>query len=248
MLLTGKTAIVTGAAQGIGLATARVLAAKGAQVGLFDMDEEKVQKSAAELIREGYKVIAGPVNVTNLDSVKFMLSSAASQFGYLDIVVNNAGILTSTPVPAITEAEWDKVLAVNLKGTFFVCQQALPYLKDRPQPRIINMASIGGRMGGFENSVAYAASKGGVISLTYGLSRQYAPFKITVNCICPGPTETPMTRQWTAEQLDGLIRRIPLGKLVKPAQIGSAVAFLASDEAEYITGVALDINGGMYVG
>ena len=103
-------------------------------------------------------------------------------------------------------------------------------------------------MGGFENSVAYAASKGGVISLTYGLSRQYAPFKITVNCICPGPTETPMTRQWTAEQLDGLIRRIPLGKLVKPAQIGSAVAFLASDEAEYITGVALDINGGMYVG
>jgi 3-oxoacyl-[acyl-carrier protein] reductase len=248
MSLSGKTALITGAAQGIGLATARVLAAQGAQVGLFDLNEAKVQESAAELIREGFNAIAGPVDVANLESVKSMLSSAASLFGYLDIVVNNAGILTSTPVPDITEAEWDKIMAINLKGTFFVCQQALPYLKDRPQPRIINMASIGGRMGGYESSMAYAASKGGVIALTYGLSRQYAPYKITVNCICPGPTETPMTQQWTAEQFAGLIKRIPLGKLAQPSQIGSAVAFLASDEAEFITGVALDINGGMYVG
>jgi 3-oxoacyl-[acyl-carrier protein] reductase len=248
MSLQGKTAIVTGAAQGIGLAIARALAEQGVRVGIFDLNETKAREAAADLVKAGYQAIAGPVDVTCLDSVKAMLESASREFGYLDIIVNNAGILSSNKVQEITEAEWDKILAVNLKGTFFVCQQALPYLKDRPQPRLINMGSVAGRMGGYESNLAYAASKGGVIALTYGLSRQYAPYRITVNCICPGPTSTPMTENWTPEQMAGLIQRIPLGKFCKPQHIGSAVAFLASDEAEVITGVALNINGGMYVG
>jgi 3-oxoacyl-[acyl-carrier protein] reductase len=248
MSLAGKTAIVTGAAQGIGLAIARELAHQGARVGLFDLNESKAQEAAADLNKEDCHAMAGYVDVSSLDSVKAMLESAAGQFGYLDIVVNNAGILSSTLVQDITEAEWDKILSVNLKGTFFVCQQAFHYLKDRPHPRLINMASVAGRMGGYESSMAYTASKGGVISLTYGLSRQYAPHRITVNCICPGPTETPMVLQWTPEQMAGLTQRIPLGMFGKPSHIGSAAAFLASDEAEFITGVALNINGGMYVG
>jgi 3-oxoacyl-[acyl-carrier protein] reductase len=151
-------------------------------------------------------------------------------------------------VQEMTEEEWDKVMAVNLKGVFFVSQQAFDYLKTRPNPRIINIASVAGRMGGYESSMAYVASKGGVISLTYGMSRQYAPFGITVNCVCPGPTETPMIKHWSAEQVAGLIARIPLGKFGKPEHIGSAVAYLASDEAEFVTGLMLDVNGGMYVG
>lgn len=248
MSLKGKTAIVTGAAQGIGFAIARALAGKGARVALYDLNEAKARESAAQLVAEGGEAFGGFVDVVDLVSIKAMLADTVSQFGYLDIVVNNAGILFSTAIQDITEQEWDKVLSVNLKSVFFISQQALAYLKGRPNPRIINMASVSGRMGGYESSLAYVASKGGVISLTYGLSRQYAPYGITVNCICPGPTETPMIKQWSAEQVAGLTVRIPLGKLAKPEDIGNAVAFLASDEAGYITGVALDINGGMYVG
>ena len=248
MALTGKTALITGGAQGIGLAIATRLAREGAQVSIFDINMDKAQEAADALAKEGLSVMAGYADVASVDSIKAMLALVASQFGKLDIVVNNAGILSSTPVAKITEDEWDRIMAVNLKGTFFVCQLAFPYLKDRPQPRIINLASLAGRMGGYESSMAYTASKGGVISLTYGLSRQYAPYGITVNCICPGPTETPMIRQWSDTQLSGLLARIPIGKICKPEHIANAVAFLASDAAEVITGLALDINGGLYVG
>lgn len=248
MTLAGKTALVTGGAQGIGLAIATRLAREGALVAICDINLGKAQESAEALVKDGLSVVAGQVDVASIESIKDMLAWVDKQFGWLDIVVNNAGILSSTPVDQISEDEWDRIMAVNLKGTFFVCQQAFPYLKDRPQPRIINLASLSGRMGGYESSMAYAASKGGIISLTYGLSRQYAPYGITVNSICPGPTETPMIRQWSDTQLAGLLAKIPIGKICKPDHIANAVAFLATDAAEVITGLALDINGGLYVG
>lgn len=248
MSLTGKTALVTGGAQGIGLAIASRLAREGANVAIYDINQEKARASADKLAGEGLAVMAGFVDVVSLDSIRSMIEAVVARFGALDIVVNNAGILSSTPVQQITEEEWDRIMAVNLKGTFFVSQLAFPYLKDRPQPRIINLASIAGRMGGYESSLAYAASKGGVISLTYGLSRQYAPYGITVNSICPGPTETPMILQWSEAQLAGLLAKIPIGKICKPDHIAEVVAFLAGDAAEVITGLALDINGGLYVG
>ncbi len=246
--LTGKTALVTGSAQGIGQAVAAKLARDGAQVALFDINMDQVQLTADNLAKEGLAVMAGYVDVVSVKSIGDMLEAVVNHFGSLDIVVNNAGILSSTPVQQISESEWDKIMAVNLKGTFFVCQQAFQYLKNRPQPRIINLASLAGRMGGYESSLAYTASKGGVISLTYGLSRQYAPYGITVNSICPGPTETPMIRQWSDEQRNGLLAKIPIGKICKPEHIAHTVAYLASDEAEVVTGLAFDINGGLYVG
>ncbi len=248
MTLAGKTALVTGGAQGIGRAIASELARQGARVAIYDIHQEQAQATAEDLVREGAEVIAGFVDVARLDSIRAMISDAVERLGWLDIVVNNAGILSSTPVQEITEEEWDRIMTVNLKGSFFVAQLAFPYLKERPQPRIINMASLAGRMGGYESSLAYAASKGGVISMTYGLSRQYAPFGITVNSICPGPTETPMIRQWSDAQLAGLLAKIPIRKICKPDHIAQTVAFLASDAAEVITGLALDINGGLYVG
>ncbi|MCK9251750.1 MAG: SDR family NAD(P)-dependent oxidoreductase, partial [Clostridiales bacterium] len=167
MTLAGKTALVTGGAQGIGRAIASELARQGARVAIYDIHQEQAQATADDLVREGAEVVAGFVDVARLDSIRAMISDAVERLGWLDIVVNNAGILSSTPVQEITEEEWDRIMTVNLKGSFFVAQLAFPYLKERPQPRIINMASLAGRMGGYESSLAYAASKGGVISMTY---------------------------------------------------------------------------------
>lgn len=250
MTLSGKVAIITGAAQGIGLAIARDLAGQGARLAIFDLNEAKARTAAAALEQEfsGCQAIGGLVDVASLDSVQAMIAAVVGHYSCLDIAINNAGILSATPVQEISEAEWDRVLAINLKGTFFVAQQVYPHLLGRPHPRIINIASIAGRMGGFESGMAYTASKGGVIALTQGLSRHYAAAGITVNCVCPGTTESPMIKLYTPEQIASLTARIPLGKLIKPEGIGSAVAFLASDEADFITGVSLDVNGGMYVG
>lgn len=248
MALTGKTAIVTGSAQGIGFAIAETMASQGAAVGIFDINEAKALAAAESLKEKGYQTIGGFVDVSKVDSLENMVKTTVEAFGYLDILVNNAGILHSTPIPEVTEEEWDRVMAINLKSVFFASQKALPYLKERKNPRIINISSLAGRMGGFETGMGYTASKGGVISLTYGLARQFAPYGITVNAVCPGTTRTPIIDQWTPEQIAGLTARIPLGKLGEPKNIGSAVAYLASDEAEFITGLLMDVNGGMYFG
>jgi len=248
MALTGKAAIVTGAAQGIGYTIAEILASQGAVVGAFDINEARAVEAAERLCGQGYKAVGGFVDVADTGSLKRMVDKVIASFGYLDILVNNAGILHSTPILEVTEEEWDRVMAVNLKSVFFAAQQAIPYLKQRRHPRIINISSLAGRMGGYETGMAYTASKGGVISLTYGLARQLAPFGITVNAVCPGTTRTPIIDQWTPEQIAELTGRIPLGKLGEPRNIGSAVAYLASDEAEFITGLLMDVNGGMYFG
>lgn len=248
MALTGKTAVITGSAQGIGFAIAETMASQGAAVGIFDINEKKAGEAAQSLKDKGYQAVSGYVDVSKVDSLKAMIEKTVQAFGYLDILVNNAGVQKSTPIPEVTEAEWDMVMGINLKSVFFASQQALPYLKERKQPRIINISSLAGRMGGYETGMSYTASKGGAISLTYGLARQFAPYGITVNAVCPGTTRTPIIDQWSDEQIAGLVARIPLGKLGEPRNIGSAVAYLASDEAEFITGLLMDVNGGMYFG
>lgn len=243
-----RVAIVTGAAQGIGQAIATRLAADGYRIAIVDIHSDKAEAAAETLRQAGHEAASFLCDVSSVASVSSMIAAVAERFGGIDVVVNNAGILHSTPIPDVTEQEWDKVMAVNLKSVFFVSQQALPHLKNATSPRIVNISSLAGRMGGFETGMAYTASKGAIISLTYGMARQFAPFGITVNAVCPGTTESEMISQWSQQQIDGLLSRIPLRKLAKPANIASAVAYLASEEAEFITGLLMDVNGGMYFG
>ena len=168
--------------------------------------------------------------------------------GRIDIVVNNAGILRASRLEEIPPEEWDLVMSVNLRGSFLVSQQALPYLKKGMHPRIINISSNSGRMGGFESSVSYAASKGGVIALTYALASQLAKFGITVNAVCPGTVDTDILKDYSAEARERLKQRIPLGRLGTAEDVAAAVAYLADEDAGFVTGLMLDVNGGVYFG
>ena len=244
MKLEGRTAVVTGAAQGIGFAIAKRLNEEGCRVALLDVNAEKVRESA-DTLRD---CISVRCNVSSPADIENALKSVVSALGGIDIVVNNAGILPSTAIPDVTEEEWDRTMAVNLKSVFFMVQKAIPYLKQSKYPRVINTSSLAGRMGGFETCLAYSASKGGINALTMGFARQLAPFGINVNAICPGTTETAITKAFSPEAMERLLTRIPLRRLGKPEDMAAAVAFLASDDASFITGLLMDINGGMYMG
>lgn len=243
-----KVAVITGSAQGIGFAIAKKLATQGISVVIADINGEKACASAEALCVEGWDAKGFFCDVSSSESLQSLMQQTCDTFGQIDILVNNAGILHSTPLTDVKEPEWDKVMAVNLKSVFFGSQKALPYLSKSPHPRIVNISSLAGRMGGYETGLAYTASKGGIISLTYGLARQLAPMGITVNCVCPGTTETEIIKCWDQDKIDSLKARIPLNRLGKPENIASAVAYLASDEAEFITGLLMDVNGGMYFG
>lgn len=246
--LKGRIAIVTGAARGIGFASAEKLAENGASVVLGDVNEPLVQEAAGRLKAKGYEALAVRMDVGRNDSIREAIAAAVKAFGGIDIVVNNAGILSALSVEEMTREEWDKVLNVNLGGTFFVIQAALPFLKKSQNPRIINVSSLTGRNGGFEGSMCYAASKGGVISITRGMARRLAPFNITVNAVCPGPTETEILKGYTPEAQERQRNVSLLRRLGQPEEIAAAVFYLASTEAAFVTGAMLDVNGGAYMG
>jgi len=248
MTHTGKCAIVTGAAKGIGLGIASRLAREGAKVALCDVNEQKASEEAEKLRKEGLDGIALAVDVAKVSDIRKMTAQVFERFHGLDILVNNAGILDSSSILDMTEEAWDRVLAVNLKSVFFACQAAIPCLKKSPAPRIVNISSLAGRMGGYETALSYSASKGGILSLTMGMARQLAPFGITVNALCPGTTETDIISQWSDEKIAGLKAKVPLGRLGSITDMAAAVAFLTGDEAGFITGLFLDVNGGMYMG
>ena len=244
MKLEGRKAIVTGGAQGIGFAIAKRLDEEGAAVALLDINEEMAKKSAAEL----KNAVGVACDISSVEGIEKAVNETAEKLGGIDIVVNNAGILPKSRVLDVTERDWDLTIDINLKGTFFMMQKCIPYLEKSQYPRIINIGSLAGRMGGFETCMAYSASKGGVLALTMGMARQLAPLGITVNSVCPGTTETPITKAFSDEAMARLLTRIPLGRLGQPADMAAAVAFLASDDAAFITGLLMDVNGGMYMG
>lgn len=243
-----RVAVVTGAAQGIGLAITKSLVSKGISVAMADIQMENAQTQAGLLREAGHDVFAVYGNVASVASIEEMLAAASAHFGHIDILVNNAGILFSTPVEEITEKEWDTLMAVDLKGAFFCMQKAIPYLKTRPHPRIISISSVAGQMGSYAAGMAYVAAKGGILSLTYGMSRRLAPEHITVNAVCPGTIETDIIKQWTPEKVAELTANIPLGHLGHAEDIAAAVAFLAQEDTDFITGEAISVNGGMYCG
>jgi len=243
-----RVAIVTGAARGIGFAVAERFAKDGYSVALLDINEALAKESAEKLRQTGASAIGIACDVAKVADLEAAVATTVKAFGAIDVVVNNAGILYSKAVEDVTENEWDRELSINLKGMFFLVQKALPYLKEGISPRVVNVASMAGRTGGFEAGVPYSASKGGAIALTRGLARRLAQYKITVNAVCPSATQSEMIMDWTEEQLEGLRRGIPIGHVGQPEEIAAAVCFLASEEASYITGSAMDVNGGAFMG
>ena len=240
--LAGKVALVTGGARGIGRAAAEALYRAGAAVAIADLDEPGAAEAARSL---GERALGLYVDVASAEAVQAMVDQVIKVFGGVDILVNSAGICKRRRMLEIPEKEWDLVLAINLKGTFLCCRAALPSMIERGWGRIVNVASISGKIGGLMVGVHYAASKGGVLALTKGLAREVAPHGITVNAVCPALVDTDMSSLFTDEELKRYIGTVPLRRLGKPEDVAQAVLYLCSEEASYITGEVLDINGGL---
>lgn len=239
--LAGHTALVTGAGRGLGRAISRRLAELGAHVILGDIDADALEESTQMIAAEGGAVTGCVFDVSDAGAVR----SAFARINPPDILVNNAGICPLTPLDQISEAEWDRVLAVNLKGAFLCTQAALPGLRTAGWGRVINIASLAGEMGGIVVGVHYAASKAGLLALTKAFARHLAPHGVTVNAIAPGPLETDLTAGWPASVREDLRASIPLGRFIQPAEVAEAVAFLCSPQAAAITGATIDVNAGL---
>jgi 3-oxoacyl-[acyl-carrier protein] reductase len=247
MSFQGRSALVTGASQGIGRACARALAQAGARVALAARNEGKLNEVAAEIASKGGAAAVFLLDAASEESIKACAKAAVQHFGSIEILVNNAGITRDTLALRMKRADWDEVILTNLTGTFLMTQALLsPMLKAR-WGRIINISSVVGETGQ-AGQANYAASKAGLIGLTRSLARELASRNITVNAVAPGYIETAMTEVLDEKQREGMLREIPLGRAGTDAEIAAAVRFLASEEAAYITGHVLDVNGGMYMG
>ena len=246
-MVSGRVALVTGASQGIGRAVAMRLAAEGAYVALAARNTEKLGAVAAEIATAGGTAAVFALDAANEDSIKACAKAVVAQFGKLEILVNNAGITRDVLALRMKRADWDDVLLTNLTGAFLMSQACMsPMLKAR-WGRVINITSVVGEIGQ-SGQANYAASKAGLIGLTKSLARELAGRSITVNAIAPGFIETAMTAILTEEQKSAMTSQVPLGRVGTDADIAGAVAFLASEDAAYITGHTLDVNGGMYMG
>ncbi len=239
--LTGKCALVTGASGGIGEAVAQALHAQGATVALSGTRREKLEEVAAQI---GSRVHVLPCDLRDRAQVASLVSQAEAAMGHLDILVNNAGVTKDNLFMRMKDEEWDEVIAINLTSVFILCRAALRNMMRRRAGRIINIASISGVIGN-PGQGNYAASKAGLVGMTKSLAREVASRGITANCIAPGFIETPMTHALNEKQTEAIASAIPAGVFGKPGDIAAAVAFLASEEARYITGETLHINGGM---
>jgi 3-oxoacyl-[acyl-carrier protein] reductase len=243
----GRIALVTGASQGIGRACAVELAKAGATVALAARNAEKLAEVAAEIAAAGGTAQSFALDVASEDSVKECIKNVLATFGTIGILVNNAGITRDILAMRMKRKDWDDVLATNLTGAFLVSQAVMSAMVKARWGRIINITSVVGETGQ-AGQANYAASKAGLIGLTKALARELASRTITVNAIAPGFVETAMTGVLTEEQRAAMMSIVPLNRAGTEADIAHAVAFLASEEASYITGHTLDVNGGMYMG
>ena len=244
MELKDKVALVTGGGQGIGRVIGGNLAKSGAHVIFGDINLENAEKSAKAILANGGSASAILLNVADPENVKEVFDLIAKEFKPLDILVNNAGITKDGLFVRMKEDDWDRVLAVNLKGSFLCGQQAAKQMMKQRQGTIVNIASIVGVMGN-AGQANYSASKAGLIGLTKTMARELAPRNITVNAIAPGFIDTEMTRVLDEKIRDKLIEQIPLSRLGLPDDIAHSVAFLVSDRSNYITGQVINVNGGM---
>jgi 3-oxoacyl-[acyl-carrier protein] reductase len=238
--LAGKTAIVTGAASGIGLACARALSDEGASVVLADLNGARAREAAAAL--GGHAV---ETDVSKPEEARRVVAEAVALDGRLDVLVASHGVFQGTPIDAMDAEEWDGVNAVNLRSVFLLAQAALAEMVPRRSGRIVTIASLAGQAGGLFAGAGYSASKGGVIALTKSIARYSGPHGITANCVCPGIVDTPLTQAWPDEVREGFAAGTPLGRIARPEEVAAAVVFLASDAASFVHGAHLDVNGGL---
>ncbi len=245
MMLTGKTALVTGASRGIGRATAIELAKNGANVAInYAGNKDLAEEVVAELKQLGVKAIANQANVANGEEVQEMVKHVIETFGTLDILVNNAGITRDTLMMRMKEEDWDAVIDTNLKGVFHCSKAVMRQMMKQRAGRIINVSSVVGVLGN-AGQANYVAAKAGVIGLTKSMARELANRNITVNAVAPGFIETDMTEKLPAEVKEEMLKQIPLARLGQPEQVAAVIRFLASEDSSYMTGQTLHIDGGM---
>ena len=247
MELEGNVAIVTGAGNGIGEAIARKLFAEGARVALWDMNFGSVKRLAAELDPKGEKAAAFEVNVTVEAEVQTGVRETAARFGRIDILVNNAGISRHKTIEEMSVELFEQVIAVNLTGPFICCKAVAPVMKQQKGGKIVNIASLGGRTGRPGVGANYAASKAGLIGMTKCLARELGGSNIYVNAICPGPILTEQTKQYSKEVFASWNAGRAVPKDGLPEDVADAVVYLSSRRADWVTGVSLDVNGGIYI-
>ncbi|EPL6453967.1 MULTISPECIES: 3-oxoacyl-ACP reductase FabG [Providencia] len=243
MLVKDKVAIVTGSARGIGFAIAQVLAEEGAKVVISDLAMSSGEESAKQLQEQGFEAVFIPCDISKREQVNALFSQAKEHFGGIDVIVNNAGINRDGMLHKLSDDDWDKVIDINLKGTFNCMQEAAKLMREQGSGRIVNISSASwlGNVG----QANYAASKAGVIGLTKTACRELARKGVTVNAICPGFIDTDMTRGVPEKVWDIMISKIPAGFAGDPRDVGQCVAFLASDKARYINGEVINVGGGM---
>ncbi len=243
MRLKDKVAIVTGAGRGLGKEIALKLAKEGAKVIVSDVMLDNAAECVNEIKAAGGEAVAFGCNIAKLEDVNAIYEAAVNTYGKIDIVVNNAGINKDGMLHKMSDEQWDAVIGVNLTGTFYMTREAAKRMREQSYGRIINIASMSW-LGNFGQS-NYAASKAGVVGLTKTATRELAKKGVTCNAICPGFIDTDMTRGVPADVWDLMISKIPAGRAGSPEDVGNLVAFLASDEASYITGQVIDVSGGM---
>jgi 3-oxoacyl-[acyl-carrier protein] reductase len=242
MKLDGQTALVTGSARGIGRAIALRLAEERAVVGLMDLrDPDRV---AEEIEASGLGALPFTVDITDRRAVSSAVDTMVRRYGRIDILVNNAGIIVRDSILELSHEDWQRVMNVNINGTFNCCKAVIPHMIERSYGRIINITSIAGKMGDITASPAYGTSKGAINTFTKSLARQLASYNITVNAIAPHAIETDMSAEWSEDKRRTVVESIPLKRMGKPTEVAEAVLFLVSEGASFITGEILDVNGG----
>ena len=256
MELQGQTAIVTGAGRNIGRAIALELAGMGADIAVAEMDRATGERTAEEVRKQGRRALALPTDVTRLADLTAMADRTVAEWGRIDILVNNAGIHKSMHTADVTEADWDRLLAVNAKGVFFASQAVLRHMVKAKRGNIISLASMAGKMG-LKTSLVYGVTKAAVISMTRSLALAHAADGIRANCVCPGIVETDMIFQVDREAGEGLmglkpgeyvkqrVEQIPLGRIERAEDVANVVGFLASSKSSYMTGQAINVTGGL---